>query len=64
MGADAGAAFFQQGALVLFGNGVGGRWMEAVVAPFPVFQMGRSDFIVPQSYASSVAKSSGNFQDR
>lgn len=63
VGADAGAAFsLQQGALLPFGNRVGGRWMEAAVARFPAFPMGRSDFIVPRGYASSAAKSSGNFQ--
>lgn len=64
VGADAGAAFsLQQGALLPFGNPVGGPWMEAAVAGFPAFPMGRSDFVVPKGYASSVAKSSGNFQD-
>ena len=53
----------QQVALLRCGPRVGGKqaaqhWPEA--ARFPALQIGRSDFIIPASNASSVTKSSGN----
>lgn len=62
--ADSEAAWFlQKVALLRCGPRVGGKqaaphWPEA--AWFPALQIGRSDFIIPASNASSVTKSSGN----